>query len=164
MDRRASAFRAKLLRRELFSRGSREHGIPPMRYRKAMKCLLLSALIAVFMTPPALAQMGMGNPPAMTAGAISKAAPGTKLTFVMRIDTIKRAQASGPVLDPVSGRTYHVSSSVLTVHMASDMPVIMGSRDELKPGAIVYVYGVATKAKAADATKVVVVTPYVRTR
>jgi hypothetical protein len=40
----------------------------------------------------------------------------------------------------------------------------MGSHDDLKPGTVVYVYGVATKPKAADATKLVVITPYVKTQ
>ncbi len=37
----------------------------------------------------------------------------------------------------------------------------MGSADDVHSGAVLYVYAVATKPRAADATKIVVVTPYV---
>ena len=111
-----------------------------------------------------IAQMGMGNPPAMSAAEIAKSSSGTQLHFVLRIDQMQRTTAVGHVLDPISGNQYHVSSSVLSVHVANDLPVVMGSHDDLKPGSVVFVYGVATKPKAADATKLVVITPYVKTQ
>jgi hypothetical protein len=121
-----------------------------------MKELILAATM--------IAQMSMSNPPAMTGAEIAKSASGTQLHFVLRIDQMQRTTALGHVLDPVSGNDYHVSSSVIAVHVANDLPVVMGSHDDLKPGAVVFVYGVATKAKAADATKLVVITPYVKTQ
>ncbi len=108
--------------------------------------------------------MGMGNPPAMSAADLAKSASGTELHFVMRIDQMQRTTAVGHVLDPVNGNQYHVSPSVMSLHVANDLPVVMGSHDDLKPGAVVFVYGVATKPKAADATKLVVITPYVKTQ
>lgn len=108
--------------------------------------------------------MSMSNPPAMSAAEIAKSSSGTQLHFVLRIDQMQRTTAVGHVLDPVSGNQYHVSSSVVAVHVANDLPVVMGSHDDLRPGAVVFIYGVATKPKAADATKLVVITPYVKTQ
>jgi len=111
-----------------------------------------------------VAQMSMSNPPAMSAAEIAKSASGTELHFVMRIDQMQRTTATGHVLDPISGNQYRVSPSVISLHVANDLPVVMGSHDDLKAGAVIFVYGVATKAKAADATKLVVITPYVKTQ
>ncbi len=117
-----------------------------------------------FLLAVILAQMSMANPPAMTSADIAKCTPGTQLHFVLRIDRMQRTTAVGHVLDPVSGNGYHVSPTVLSVYIANDLPVVMGSHDDLKPGTVVFVYGTATKPKAADATKLVVITPYVKTQ
>lgn len=120
-----------------------------------MNVLILAAML--------LAQMGMSNPPAMSAAEIAQSSAGTPLHFVLRIDRMQRVTVVGHVLDP-AGNDYRVTSSVISVHVANDLPVVMGSHDDLKPGAVVFVYGVATKPKAADATKLVVITPYVKTQ
>lgn len=127
-----------------------------------MKHLILTLTLVMASTFPALAQMT--NPPAMSATDIAKSSSGTQLHFVFRIDAMQRATAVGHVLDPVNGNTYHVTPAVISLHVPNDLPVVMGSHDDLKPGAVVFVYGVATKPKAADATKLVVITPYVKTQ
>lgn len=121
-----------------------------------MKTLVLAAML--------LAQMNMSNPAAMSAAQIAKSSAGTQLYFVLRIDQMERTTALGHVLDPMGSNGYRVTSSVIALHIANDLPVVMGSHDDLKPGAVVFVYGVATKPKAADATKLVVITPYVKTQ
>lgn len=127
-----------------------------------MKRLIL--FLALGAAPlPAIAQ-GMSSPPAMSATEIAKSATGTQVYFVLRIDRMQRTTAIGHVLDPVSGTTYHVTPSIMSVHVANDLPVVMGSHDDLKPGGVIFVYGVATKPKSADATKLVVITQYVKTQ
>ncbi len=100
----------------------------------------------------------------MSAAELAKTSTGAQLHFVLRIDRMQRTTVVGHVLDPIGGNDYHVSASVISVHVANDLPVVMGSHDELRPGAVLYVYGVATKPRAADATKLVIITPYVKTQ
>ena len=106
--------------------------------------------------------MGMQNPQAMTSAQIAASGPGTKVYLVARIDGIRRTMANAEILDPIGNSTsaYRDSHVKLALYVPNDLPVIMGARKDLKPGAIVFVYGVTTGKGRADATKAVVITPY----
>jgi hypothetical protein len=127
-----------------------------------MKQLIFAAFLIAVSALPAAAQMSMTNPPPMTAEAVANSSAGTKIYFVFRVDRLERTTAVGHVLDPAGEREYRMTPSSLSLHVPNDIPVVMGSRDDIKAGAVVFVYGVATKPKAADASKLVVITPYVK--
>ena len=116
-----------------------------------MKFLMLAAILVAQMQPP----------PAMTAGQIDNAQTGTRLNLVVRVDGLARNTIAGHILDRVTDSAYTLTKSTIAIYAPSDAAYVMGSADDLKPGAVVYVYAVATKAHAADATKIVIVTPYV---
>lgn len=132
------------------------------RYRSRMKCLTLVVLIALFSSVPAVAQMHEMSP--MPAHAVESAAPGASVTFVARVDAIKRSTITAKILERVTGNTYRATGDTIAIYAPESVSVAMGSRDDLKPGAVVYVYATATKPHAADASKLVVMTPYVSIR
>jgi hypothetical protein len=116
-----------------------------------MNVLILTALL--------LAQMMA--PPAMTNVAIARARPGDKLNLVVRVDSFARHTIAGHVLDRVTDSQYALTKSTIAIYAPQDAAYVMGTADAVRPGAILYVYAVATKPQAADATKIVIVTPYV---
>jgi hypothetical protein len=117
-----------------------------------MKILILIGLL--------LAQM-MAPPPAMTDAAIARAQPGEKLNLVVRVDSFTRHTIAGHVLNRVTDSSYTLSKSTIAIYAPPETAIVMGSTDDVRTGAVLYVYAVATKPQAADATKLVVVTPYV---
>lgn len=117
-----------------------------------MKILILIALL--------LAQM-MAPPPAMTDTALAHSRPGQKVNLVVRVDGFGRHTISGHVLNRVTDASYTLTKSTIAIYAPQETSFVMGSSDDVHPGAVLYVYAVATKPQAADATKIVVVTPYV---
>ncbi len=103
----------------------------------------------------------MQSPPAMTADQIDRSAPGAHLNLVIRVDSFARNTIAGHVLDRITDSAYSLTKDAIAIYAPSDTAFAMGSSGDLRPGAVVYVYAVATKAHAADATKIVIVTPYV---
>jgi len=107
-----------------------------------------------------LAQM-MAPPPAMNEAAIARARAGERLNLVVRVDSFSHHTIAGHVLDRVTDSSYTLTKSTMAIYAPGDTSFVMGSPDDVRRGAVLYVYAVATKPQAADATKIVIVTPYV---
>lgn len=120
-----------------------------------MKLLLVFSLL--------LAQM-MAPPPAMTDAAIARAQTGDKLNLVVRVDSFARHTIAGHVLNRVTDSSYTLTKSTIAIYAPQDTAFMMGSTADLRPGALLYVYAVATRPQAADATRIVVITPYASVR
>ena len=117
----------------------------------------MNLLIALWLL---LAQM-MAPPPSMTNTTLVRAQPGEKLNLVLRVDGFERHTIAGHVLNRVSDSQYTLTKSTIAIYAPQDAVYVMGSADDVRSGAVLYVYAIATKPHAADATKIVIVTPYV---
>lgn len=102
----------------------------------------------------------MAPPPAMTDAAIARAQPGDKLNLAVRVDGFARHTITGHVLNRVSDSSYALTKSTIAIYAPQETTYMMGSPDDVRAGAVLYVYAVATKPNAADATRIVVITPY----
>jgi hypothetical protein len=80
--------------------------------------------------------------------------------LAVRVDRLVRTALDAELLERVTDSRYRATGKHVTLYLSSETPVVMGSIADVKPGAIVFVYGVATTAGHADVKKVVVVTPY----
>ena len=117
-----------------------------------MKVLIgIALLLAQVMAPPA----------AMTDAALARAQAGEKLNLVVRVDNFSRHTIDGHVLNRINDSSYTLTKSTIAIYAPQETAFVMGSADDVHSGAVLYVYAVATKPRAADATKIVVVTPYV---
>lgn len=125
-----------------------------------MKYALFLALAGALSAAPAGAQMEPPIP--MTAGQFANSMPGQDVILAVRVDTLARTALDAELLERVTDSRYRATGKRIVLYLAAETPFVMGSVADLKPGAIIFVYGVATTAGRADVKKVVVVTPYAK--
>lgn len=118
------------------------------------------ALVAALSTGTAGAQMGPPTP--MTAGQFASSMPGQDVILAVRVDTLARTTLDAELLERVSDARYRATGKRVVLYLAAETPVVMGSIADVKPGAIVFVYGTATTIWHADVKKVIVVTQYAK--
>jgi hypothetical protein len=126
-----------------------------MKYAMATFCLALAA------SAPVDAQLQMHTPEAMSADQVSRASAGDSLQFAARVDSIDRSILHAHVLNKIGEETYADSGKTIDIYEPRTISFIMGKRDDVKPGAVLFIFAVATKPHQADATKIVIDTPYV---
>jgi hypothetical protein len=121
------------------------------------------APLAIFLTllaAPASAQM---QPPVpMSPAEFSNATVGQSIKLVVRVATMKRTALSAELLSRESDSLYKSTGTIVHLYLPEDTPVIMGSLADVKPGAVLFVYGTATTPGHADVKKLVAVTTYVK--
>ena len=100
----------------------------------------------------------------MDVQQFSGAQAGQPVQLVVRIDNINRSAIHAEILERKSEGVYKATRKHVTFYFADGTPVVMGGAADLKPGAVVFVYGVATKKDNADVKRVVVMTRYVQVR
>lgn len=125
-----------------------------------MKALFLTCILVASASLGARAQMA--PPPAMTAADLDQANTGTTVRLVVRVESVKRSTLSSVVLNRVTETTYALTKDKFAIYAPTDLRIIMGSYDDIKPGAILYVFATVTKPHAADATKIVVLTQVIK--
>jgi hypothetical protein len=123
-----------------------------------MRYAVCLALALVISTAPANAQMGAPIP--MTAGQFATSTTGQDVILAVRVDRLARTALDAELLERVTDSRYRATGKHVSLYLASETPFVMGSIADVKPGAIVFVYGVATTAGHADVKKVIVITPY----
>jgi hypothetical protein len=100
---------------------------------------------------------------ASSAAATLAAAPGARITAVVRLDT-----AAGPnnyiaeVLESRDGADYHSTHTLIRIALARDTAVIMGGAADVRPGAVVQVSGTADELHTLHAQRIVILSGYVR--
>jgi hypothetical protein len=130
-----------------------------------VRIFLSIAFAGALAAQPALAQMGMGKPPIpMTLSQYDNVSTGGAIQIVVRVESRTRATLHAQFLERVGDLVYRPSGRNVDLYMPDDVPVIMGTADDVKPGAVLYVYGVATKPNNADVKRLVVDTLYVQVR
>jgi hypothetical protein len=125
-----------------------------------MKYALCLALAGALATGTALGQMGPPIP--MTAGQFANSTSGQDVILAVRVDTLARTTLDAELLERVTDSRYRATHKRVVLYLAAETPFVMGSIADVKPGAIVFVYGVTTTAWHADVKKVVVVTPFAK--
>ena len=125
-----------------------------------MKYIAILSLGLALLTAPALSQM---KPPVpMTPSQFGHAVTGQSIAILVRVVALKRTSLSAELLDRESDSVYKATGKIVELYLPEDTPVIMGSFESIKPGAELFVYGVATTPGGADVKKIVVLTSYIR--
>ncbi|HEY6325322.1 MAG TPA: hypothetical protein VIW73_02255 [Candidatus Cybelea sp.] len=125
-----------------------------------MKYMAYFVLASVAAAGAARAQMAPPIP--MTAAQFASSAAGQSVTLVVRVDRLARESLDAELLERISDALYRPTGKRVSLYLPAETSFVMGSMSDLKPGAVVFVYAVATTAAHADVKKVVVVTPYVK--
>ena len=125
-----------------------------------MKNFALLALLLTLLAAPAAAQMQPPIP--MSPVEFSNAASGQSIKLVVRVAAVKRTALSAELLNRESDSLYRSTGKIVSLYLPEDTPVVMGSLTDVKPGAVLFVYGTATTPGHADVKKLVAVTAYVK--
>ena len=127
-----------------------------------IRSLILVALAATVFPVAAAGQM---QPPQPMTTAESQSAPsGSPVQIVVRVTSLQRENLQADLLAQVDASHYKTTATQLDLYFSADTPVVMGSVADVKAGAVLYIYAVATAHNRADVKKAVVVTPFVKVR
>ncbi|MEO7201969.1 MAG: hypothetical protein ABI431_04495 [Candidatus Tumulicola sp.] len=125
-----------------------------------MKYIAILSLGVALLTAPALSQM---KPPVpMTTAQFGHAVTGQSIAILVRVVAYKRTSLSAELLDRESDSVYKSTGKIVDLYLPEDTPFVMGSFAGIKPGAALFVYGVATTRGRADIKKIIVLTGYIR--
>jgi hypothetical protein len=125
-----------------------------------MKYLSKLALLALLATATAAAQMAAPIP--LTAAQFAATPSGQSVTLAARVNSLRRTSLDVQLLERINDSTYKTTTQSVTLYLPAETPIVMGSIADLRPGAVVFVYGIATNAHHADVKKVTVITPFVK--
>jgi hypothetical protein len=125
-----------------------------------MKNFSLLALFLALLAVPAAAQMQPPIP--MSPAEFSNAAVGQQIKLVVRVAALKRTALSAELLNRESDSLYKGTGKLVSFYLPEDTPFVMGSLADVKPGAVLFLYGTATTPGHADVKKVVALTAYVK--
>jgi hypothetical protein len=103
----------------------------------------------------------MRAPLALSAAQWSRTPVGARVELVVRVRARARATISAELLESRDRNAYAATGTQVVLYLADGMPVLMGGDEDVRPGAIVSVAGVATGKGRADVTRAVVLTGYV---
>ena len=126
-----------------------------------MKRYLAIALIGAYFVTAAPAWAQMKPPAPVTAAQFAQSVPGQSLVLAVRVTGRDRDMVHADLLARRDDSHYVKTATSVELYFPSDTPVVMGSDADVKAGAVLYVYAVATTRGHADAKRVTVVTPYV---
>lgn len=110
---------------------------------------------------PALAQMNAAPPVPMTPAQFSHAAAGDSVQIAVRVKQAERSTLDTELLERITDSRNRATGTHVQIFFPDGTPVIMGAASDVKPGAVLFVYGIVTKAGHVDAKRVVVDTKYV---
>jgi hypothetical protein len=128
-----------------------------------MKCLSTLAISVSFwlIALPVFAQMGPPPIP-MSPTQFSEAAIGQNVQIAVRVQRVERSTLYAELLARETDTLSKATGKQVVLFFPDGTPVIMGTASDVVPGAVLYVYGVVTKAGHVDAKRVVVDTKYVK--
>jgi len=125
-----------------------------------MKYALAIALAAgLFAAAPAGAQMKPPTP--MTAAQFVQSVAGQSLVLAVRVTGRQRDVVHAELLARRDDSHYRAIGTPVELYFPADTPVVMGSEDDVKAGAVLFVYAVATTRGHADVKRVTVISSYV---
>jgi hypothetical protein len=127
---------------------------------KILRCFTL--LIAALSLLNGLVFAQMSAPAAISPSQFATASTGQTVTIAVRVISLQRSALRGQLLDPGSGSTYKATSQHADLFLGTGTPIVMGSMQDVKPGAVLVVEGVVTGRRHADVKRIVVLTGYVK--
>ena len=119
------------------------------------------ALAVAATSTAAPAQMMHAAPP-LTSSEFFAVRKGLKASIVVRVIQRARTSLRGELLERNADKTYAASGRRVEVYVARDTPVVMGTADDVRPGAVVVVEAVVTGPGRADAKQLVPITRYAK--
>lgn len=119
-----------------------------------------ASFISILIALNATAQAQMGPPIPMTTSQFASSATGQNVILAVRVNRFARTTLVAELLERLNDNTYKKTGKDVTLYVPAETPFVMGSIGDVKPGAVIFVYGNATTAAHADVKKVIVVTPY----
>lgn len=125
-----------------------------------MKRLSLFVAALGFAAFPALVAAQMHAPTPMTKAQFESTPAGSPVQLVVRVTALQREALQADLLAQIDASHYKPTGTRLNLYFPAQTPILMGSAGDVKPGAVLYVYAVATSRDRADVKKAVVVTPY----
>lgn len=126
-----------------------------------MKYFAKLVVLAVALQMPLAAVAQMRPPIPMTQAQFARAVPGQNVTIAVRVDSVTRTDVRAQLLERINDTLYANTKRNVRLFVADGTPVVMGSAEDVKPGAVLFVYGVSTARDRADAKRLVAVTQYV---
>jgi len=121
-------------------------------------------VFSVFLRAVADAQM-MGPPPVpMSPQQFAHARAGQDVQIAVRIQRVNRSTLYAELLQHQTDTLARATGKAVTLFLADGTAVVMGTADEIRPGAVLFVYGVLTKPANVDIKRVVIDTKYVKVR
>jgi hypothetical protein len=125
-----------------------------------IRSLIFVALAATVLPVAAAGQMQPPQP--MTTAQFESTPSGAPVQIVVRVRSLQRENLQADLLAQVDASHYKTTGTQLDLYFSADTPVVMGSAADVKDGAVLYIYAVATTRNRADVKKAVVVTPFVK--
>ncbi len=127
-----------------------------------MKSLMLTVSVLALSSAPLGAQM---RPPVpLTVSQFHSVVAGTRVVLAVRVDSRLRDDVRGEILERLDDAHYKTTGVTVELYYPQDTPTAMGSVDDVKAGAVLFVHAVATTHGHADVKRATVVTPYVTVR
>lgn len=125
---------------------------------------ILSIVFVLIAASSAAATAQMHSTPAMTVREFSSTASGQPIQVAVRVESLNRTALHAQMLERRSEGVYASTGKRITLYFPDGTPVIMGSAADIAPGAVLFIYGVATKHGEADVKRVVVMSRYVQVK
>ena len=122
----------------------------------------LAYLVTAMLMGSGAVRAQMAPPTPMTPAQFASSATGQSVTLVVRVNRLARESLDAELLDRINDSLYKTTGKRVSLYLPAETSFVMGSMSDLKPGAVVFVYAVATTADHADVKRVIVVTPYVK--
>jgi|SRR5579884_1235244 len=127
------------------------------------RILVAAGILAFAGFQPAAAQMMGHKPPVpMSPLQFSQASAGQKVQIAVRVTAVKRNTLVAQLLQHETDSLAKATSTRVTLYYPDGTPVIMGTAQDIVPGAVLFVYGVVTKPGHVDVKQAVVDTRFVK--
>ncbi|MBV9972377.1 MAG: hypothetical protein JO135_03495 [Candidatus Eremiobacteraeota bacterium] len=134
-------------------------------YSDGMKTYRRIIAVSVFcgLMPLAAAAQMMGPPPVpMSPQQFSQAHAGQPVQIAVRVQRMRRSMLYAELLQHQTDTLSKATGKAVELYFADGTPVIMGTASEIRPGAVLFVYGIVTKPGHVDIKRAVIDTRYVR--
>ena len=127
------------------------------------RILFASSIIALAYPQSAGAQMMGHKPPVpMSPQQFAQAVAGQNVQIAVRVTAVKRNTLSAQLLQHETDSRSRATATRVILYYADGTPVVMGTARDIVPGAVLFVYGIVTRAGHVDVKQAVIDTRFVK--
>ena len=124
--------------------------------------IIVVGAVCFALASPAVAQMGGQAPPQpMSPAQFAQTGIGQTVQVAVRVQRVARSTLYAELLAHETDTVSKATGKQVVVFFPDGTPIVMGQTSDVKPGAVLFIYGVLTRAGQVDAKRVVVDTKYV---